>query len=163
MAVEPGTPDALARAVEQARREAFDATPQGWVELSDTIMSRVRGLVRPAEPVLVLGPDGPEQDDQGSRTYVSSRVVVDALRRVLQAHPTHAPERIDLRLEDTRLRGVHLALVATYGVELRPLADEVRAEVLVTLRGLVGPDPELDAAAIEVEFVDGVPGDPLDA
>ncbi len=163
MAVEQGTPDVLARAVEEARREPFDDTPQGWVELSDTIMSRVRGLVRPGDPILVhAAGGGPDQDDHGSRTYVSTRVVVDALRRALMAEPTHAPARIDLSLTDSRLRAVEIGLVATYGVELRPLADQVRVVVLDTLRALLGPDPELDGSAISVEVVDVVVGDPLD-
>lgn len=163
MAVEPRTPDVLARAVEEARRAPFDDTPQGWVELSDSIMSRVRGLVRPGDPILVHSAAGtPDQAEDGSRTYVSTRVVVDALRRVLVDEATHAPARIDLRLTDSRLRGVEIDLVAAYGVELPPLADRVRATVLDTLRGLLGPDPELDGSAITIEVVDVVVGDPLD-
>lgn len=165
MAVEPGpaTPDLLARAIEQARREPFEETPQGWVELSDSIMRKVRTVVRPGVPLLVHAPDGGvQQDERGSRTFLSARVVLDELRRVLQAEPTHAPDRIDLDIDDSRLRGVEVDLVATYGVPLLPLADRVRTEVLSVLHELLGPDPDLGPASVSVEFVDVVPGDPLE-
>jgi uncharacterized alkaline shock family protein YloU len=163
MAVEPAVPEVLARATAAAREEEpFASTPQGWVEISDSIMTRVRGLKRPGEPLRVWAPGSTDgsPDDRGSTTYLSSRIVVDELRRLLTRDDTHAPERIDLQVEGKRLLGVELALVASYGVPLRQLADQVRADVLDALHSLLGPDPALDASSVGVGFTDLVDGDP---
>jgi uncharacterized alkaline shock family protein YloU len=156
MAVEP-TPDPLDRAVHAARSQQ----PEGWVELTGSIMSRVRAIVTPSAPLLTFAQDEtPAHDDQKSQTYVSARVVTAAVRRLLQRDPTHAPEGIDLQVDDERLTEIQIRLVAAYRVELVALAEAVRSEVLATIRDLVGPDPELDRSAIGIDFVDVTPGDP---
>ena len=154
MALEPEDP--LSRAVEAARR-----TEPEWVEVQSSILRRVRASLGPSEPVLVHAADGSaEQDDSGSRTYVSTRVLRRELRRLLQSRPTHAPDRIELDLEDQRLRGVTVRLVAAYGVALPALAEEVRSELVALLRELLGPDPAFSGADVAVEFSDVVDGDP---
>lgn len=150
-------PSPLGRAIRAARAEE----PAGWVELAGSIMSRVRAVVVPSEPILTFTEQGtPARDEQGSETFVSARVVTAALRRLLQEHPTHAPEAIDLHVDEGRLSGVDIRLVARYGVELHPLADTLRPEILEIVRGLLGPAPGLDLSAIEIEYVDVTRGDP---
>lgn len=156
MAVEP-TPGPLDRAVRAARAQQ----PEGWVELSGSIMSRVRAIVTPSAPLLTFSPDGiPIHGADGSRTYVSARVVTAALRRLLQGDPTHAPEGIDLRVAGDRLTGIDIRLVAAYGVDLLALAAAVRSEVHAAVRRLLVADPALDRPAIGIEFVDVTAGDP---
>lgn len=156
MALEPRT-DPLRRAVAAAREE----TPDGWLEISRSVMSRVRALVSPSDPVLTFGADGdPVRDAEGSRTYVAARVVQAALRRRLQGVPTHAPDKIVLRVEDDRLVGVELGLVCAYGVDLLAVAERLREDVLAELLGLVGPDPGLTMASIDISIDDVVAGDP---
>ncbi|MGH3349721.1 MAG: hypothetical protein ACRDPS_03565 [Nocardioides sp.] len=150
-------PSPLGRAVRAARAEE----PAGWVDLAGSIMSRVRAIVVPSEPILTFTEQGtPARDEQGSATYVSARVVIAALRRLLQEHPTHAPETIDLHVDDSRLTGVDIRLVARYGIELHPLADTLRPQILDIVRGLLGPDPDVDLSTIEIEYVDVTRGDP---
>lgn len=156
MAVEP-TPDPLDRALRAAR----DEQPEGWIELSQSIMSRVRSLGMPSDPVLAFFDSGTAiRDVEGSRTFVSARVITNALRSLLQAHPSHAPQGIRLNVEDERLTGIEIKLVGSYGVDLKALADSIRSEILIELELLMGPDPDLGIGAIGIEFVDIVEGDP---
>lgn len=157
MALEPTTSDPLDRALQAAREE----TPEGWVEISQSVMSRVRALISPSKPVLTFTEGGDEtRDSDGSRTYVSSRVVVAVLRRLLQGSTTHAPDRIDLDVDDARLVGVRVAVVGTYGIDLRALAATMHAEILEQLHELLGPDPAWGPSLLEIEITDVVAGDP---
>lgn len=156
MALEP-TPDPLDRATRAAREE----DPEGWIELSASIMSRVRSLVTPSDPILTFTDAGSSaRDDQGSRTYVSTRIVSSALRRLLQREATHAPDGIRLHIEDDRLTGIDLTLVCSYGVDLVALATTVRSDALTEITRLIGPAPDLEPAAITIEIIDVVEGDP---
>ena len=66
-------------------------------------MTRVRALVIPSEPLLTFTADGESaRDPQGSRTWVSSRILVTALRRALR-RPEHALHDVDLTVDDDRL------------------------------------------------------------
>lgn len=150
-------PSPLDRATRAARAEE----PEGWVDLAESIMSRVRRVVVPSEPILTFTAQGtPSRDAEGSETFVSARVVIAALRRLLQEHPTHAPETIDLQVDDNRLTGVDIRLVARFGVELHPLADTLRPQIYAIVRELLGPAPGVDPSMIEIEYVDVTRGDP---
>ncbi len=154
MALEPDDP--LARALAAARR-----TEPGWVDVSSSVLRRVASLSRPGEPLLVHTAAGEaDQDEAGSHTYLSSRILLTALRRLLQSAPTHAPTGIDLEVHERRLTGLRISLAAAYGVALPDLAEQVRSEVLAVVRDLLGPDPDLGPAQVEIAFDDVVPGDP---
>jgi hypothetical protein len=148
--------DPLTRAVEAARR-----TEPEWVEVSTSILDKVRAAMGPSEPLIVFSPDGePLHDEAGSHTYLSSRVLRHELRRLLQSQPTHAPERIELDVEDRRLATIAVRLVAAYGVALPALGDRVREDLVSLLRDLLGPDPSFSPADVVIEFTDVVDGDP---
>lgn len=154
MALEPSPLD---RALRAARADQ----PAGWVDLAESIMSRVRAIVVPSEPILTFTEQGASaRDEEGSQTFVSARVLTAALRRLLQEHPTHAPEAIDLQVDDGRLSRVDIRLVARFGVELHPLADTLRPQILAIVRGLLGPDPDIGLSAIQIEYVDVTRGNP---
>jgi uncharacterized alkaline shock family protein YloU len=159
--VDPDPGGLVTRAAAAARRVEPEP-PEGWAVLADTVMSRVRGLLTLSEPVQVHTVDGGRAlDEAGSPVVVPARSLVTAIRRLLQGEPTHAPEGIRLDLDDDhRLVGVDLALVAAYGVDLRDLADQVRAEVLDLVPDVVGPPPGFDAASVTVTIADVVDGDP---
>lgn len=150
-------PNPLDRAVHAARADE----PAGWVDLAESIMSRVRRVVVPSEPILTFtAQNTPSRDEQGSETFVSARVVTTALRLLLQEHPTHAPETIDLHVDDSRLTGINIRLVARYGVELHPLADTLRPQIYAVVRELLGPAPGVELSKIEIEYIDVTRGDP---
>ncbi len=155
MALEPhGDP------LDRARLAARQEQPEGWIEVSASVMARVRAHVTPSEPLLAFAESGAsDRDGVGSRTFVSERVVSAAIRRVLQ-RPTHAPEDIDLLVVDGRLTHVTLALVCAYGVDLVALADLVRSQVHAEVVGILGPDPEFGPGSVSIDVVDVVLGDP---
>lgn len=155
MAVEPA-PDPLERAVRAARADQ----PPGWIELSASIMSHVRSVVTPAQPILAFTDQGESiRDEHNSRTFVSARVVTAALRRLLQ-RPTHAPSAIDLTVESDRLTGIHVELVCTYQVDLVELGNQVRVDALEQIGALLGNDPVFDLTHVRVTVIDVVVGDP---
>ncbi|VXC02291.1 hypothetical protein [Nocardioides sp. AX2bis] len=147
--------DPVVRATRELRRRAeADEAPEGWPAVERTVRQRVRSTVAPADPVLVLG----VRDDRGSRTYVSSRVLEASLRRLLRRAPTHAPDRITLRVEDERPSLVEVALTCAYGTDLRALAEEVRSDARALLAETVGVGPV--PVPVTVDVVDVVAGDP---
>lgn len=154
MALEP-TPDPLTRAVTAARTQP----PPGWVDISDTIMSQVRGLVTPADPILVFTDAGEPRRDESGSTFLSARVLTAALRRLLQGQPTHAPEGIHFHVEDDVLLRVDVDLVGAYGTNLLALAARIRGDVLAEIRRLLG-NPPVATSDINITFVDVSQGDP---
>jgi len=155
MALEPPL-DPLDRALRAAR--GAEQQPTGWIELSESIMSRVRGLVTPTDPILVFPGTEPGTRETEGSTFVSARIVIAALRRLLQGTPTHAPKVIDLDIDDALLTGVELKLVASYGIDLITLAARIREQVLAEVADLIGRG--LAADAVTIEIVDVTEGDP---
>ena len=148
--------DSLTRAVRAARQEE----PTGWIDVSESIMSRVRSMVTPAQPILAFTPAGQtDRDAAQSTTYVSARIVTAALRRRLQ-RTTHAPAAIDLTVEADRLVALRIELVCAYGVDLHAVADRGRLDLLDELQLLLGEDATFTPANIEIAITDVVAGDP---
>lgn len=158
MALDRDTDDPLTRAVAIAKEEPFEGSPQRWAELTDGIMSTVRLMVRPSEPLRVHLPDSSGALTPGSDTWISGRVVSDALRRRLTA-PDHAPARIDLEVDDGEVRSLEVDLVASYGEPLLALGDRLRGELVEVLRELLGPAPGLDASLVTLTITDVVDGE----
>lgn len=149
MAIEPTDP------LERARDLVRDTEPpsESWEELSSSIMTKVREMVRPSYPILV-------SVDAEDRTYVSSRVVLTTLRRMLQGQPTHAPTDIAVDVDDERLLGVRIGLAGSYGVDLVALADRVRGQVAAVLVELLGLPEDGAAGLVDITIEDVVEGDP---
>lgn len=163
----PGTPDTtdatglLDRAAALVRQQVQDEPPAAWPPVAEGIRERVRLLVIPAEPIALHGPDGEAVDDAGSRTIVSSRVLVAALRRALRGSADHAPERIRLDVDDEQLLGLRIELVVAYGTDIPDVAARVRAVVARSLADLLGDGLHLGRSLdVGLDVVDVVDGDP---
>ena len=143
--------DPLERAVAVAQQDE----PSGWSVLADDVMRRARNLRRQDDPILA------DTRPDGSRTIVSSRVVLDLLRADLMQDPTYAPEDLRLTVDDERLGTVAVGLVAAFGVDLVVMADDVRSRVLGVLDQLL-PHPvgSGEQVSVDVAVVDVVDGDP---
>ena len=153
MAIEPDS-EPLARALDLARR----ADP-AWPEVRSAALRRIRSLATPGEPVLLRDGDGsPEHDPAGSRSYVSTRVLTAALRRVLTVSPTHSPSAVHLAVEGGLLERVDIELVVSYGTPLAALAEQVHHDVRAELARLLGAGAVVPGT-IGVTVVDVVPGD----
>lgn len=147
-------------AVDRAVRLARESDPPGWIDLTGTVMQRVRAVVLPSEQVLAFTRDGrPEHDAHGARTWLSARSITVALRDVCRT--THsAPSSIDLTLDEGRLVALDLALVAAYGTDLQQLAYKMRGRALNEIRALLGNDPEFGGGDIAITVVDVTRGNP---
>lgn len=149
----------------EALRDATSAlrrTPEpGWIDLPTQIMDRVRAVVTPAESILTSPPD-PSTD--GSRTWISARVVIAELRRAL-GDDTTALSDVDLVLEGDRLTQVRLEVVCAYGVDLHAAGRRaIRAATGVlgdlNLSGQVDAGPVRAGHDVDVLVTDVVEGDP---
>ena len=152
MAMSPGTP--LERATAAARAEQ----PEDWETVSAAVKRRVRDTVMPARQIAYVSADGSlDQDEHGSRTYVSSRVVRARLRDALSAGPDLAAERIDLTIgDDDVLTRVEVDLVCAYDTDVRAAADLARSLVEGVLVEVLG---EGARPPVDVDVTDVVVGD----
>lgn len=148
-------PDPLERATQVARTEP----PAAWSAVSSSVMTQVRTIVSPAQPLLTFGPEGSvSRDEDHSRTLVSTRVVSARLRRRLQ-RSTHAPGRIELMADRERLIAAEVDLVGSYGADLQATGARARSDVHEEIVALLGMDPHFGPDQITIRFVDVVEGD----
>lgn len=156
MAVEQ-TPDPL----ERATRALKDEPDGGWIEISRTVMSRVRTLVTPASAVITFDENGSsERGSRGSIVRVSGRVLTPRLREAVDT-PTRAADSVDIEVADDRCVAIHLGLVCVYGADLQQEGRDARDAAASVVHELLGLDPGFDPQRdITVEIVDVVEGDP---
>lgn len=142
----------------QAIRE--DESPE-WVEVSKSVISRVRSVVRPAATATAFAADGAaEHGDRGSTLHVSERVLTPRLRSVIDTS-TRATDSIDVTVTGDRCSAIRIGLVCVYGSDLQAEGTEVRAAVAEVLTDILGPDPLFDPSRdVEIQIVDVVEGDP---
>lgn len=137
-------------------------TPEpGWTDLPAQIMDRVRAVVTPSEPILTAPPSPPHD---GSRTWVSARVVIAELRRAVGDAST-ALSDVGLVLEEDRLTQIRLEVVCAYGGDLHAAGRRAIRVVHAVLDDLCLSDPACPARAeqghiVEVLVTDVVAGDP---
>jgi hypothetical protein len=156
MAVEQ-TPDPLERATIALR----DETETGWVEVSQSVMDRVRTLVTPASSVISFTDGGQAgRGARGSVVRVSGRVLVPRLRDAVDT-PDRAADSVDIEVDDDRCTAIRIALVCRYGLDLQAEGRATRAAAAGVVRELLGDDPDFDPERdITIEVVDVVDGDP---
>lgn len=146
--------DPLDRAIDAARTDGHSPDQAGWPELAESTRERVRRIVRPGEPVEAVHDRAGGADD-GSRTFVSTRVIVPALRAGIEG-PDVAVDRVRLDVEDTVLRSVRIDVVARWDEHLPSLGDRVIAIAGEVLTELLGPR----AVPVTVHVVDLTVEDP---
>ncbi len=150
------TPDPLERATLALRNEG----DEGWIEVSQSVMSRVRTLVTPAAAVDTFAEGRVERSDRGSTIRVSGRVLTPQVRRAVETS-RRAVDAIDLVVTDDRCSSVRIDLVCAYGADLQHEGGEVRRAAAAVLRMVLGDDPLFDVDRdIEVRVVDVVDQDP---
>ncbi|MCL8252484.1 hypothetical protein AERO_13920 [Aeromicrobium fastidiosum] len=156
MAVEQ-TPDPLERATIALR----DETETGWVEVSQSVMDRVRTLVTPASAVISFTDDGrAERGARGSVVRVSGRILAPRLRDAVDT-PDRAADSVDIEVDDDRCTAIRIALVCRYGLDLQAEGRAARTAAAAVVRELLGHDPDFDPERdIAIDVVDVVDGDP---
>jgi hypothetical protein len=155
MAMNPRDP--AERAAEILRAEPVE----GWSEISAAIMGQVRRTVMPSDPIVVHGEDGTAvQDEHGSRSYVSARVLVGALRTRLTG-AAFSPSAIRIGTDDDdRCTEVTVEIVCSWDTDFQLAGRQAREVVAATLVELIGSDPGFDPArAVHVHVEDVTEGD----
>ncbi|MFY0406971.1 hypothetical protein [Solicola sp. PLA-1-18] len=155
MAMNPRDP--AERAAEILRSQPVE----GWSEISAAIMGQVRRTVMPSDPVVVHGRDGRlAQDQHGSRSYVSARVLVGALRTRLTG-AAFSPSAIRITTgDDDRCTEVTVEIVCSWDTDFQLAGRQARDVVVSTLVDMIGDDPDFDAdASVHVHVGDVTEGD----
>lgn len=153
MAMTPSHSDpVLARAARSLKDKPVDAR---WIDISDSIISRVRTTTRRTWPVSAEFPGTTEQSERTADTLrISDHVVRSAVRRALAGVHGAEPTAIDLYLDEHTCTGAYVDIVGVYGDDLQAVGDELAGIVLATLSDLLGPVRELTRADIDVHVHD---------
>ncbi len=153
MAMTPSDSDAvLARAARSLKDQPVDAR---WVDISDSIISRVRATTRRTWPVDAEYPTAATEPERKTDTLrISDHVIRTSVRRALAGVHGAEPTAIDLYLDDHTCTGAYVNIVGAYGDDLQAVGDELAAIVLTTLTDLLGPVRPLTRADIDVHVND---------
>ncbi|MBF4161657.1 hypothetical protein [Nocardioides acrostichi] len=151
-------PDPLERVVRAAREEPLEAA--AVEQVTRPVADRVRELAGRSTPLRVFTADGrPRLREDGAPVTVASRELRSTLRMVLTTLE-RVPSAIDLRIDDGRVGGVEVSIVARYGPDLREIGRAAGRDVFETVRSHLGHDPAFGPADVAVAVVDVVDGDP---
>jgi hypothetical protein len=153
MAMTPSDSDpVLARAARSLRDQSADAR---WIDISESIISRVRTTTRRTWPVDADFPTAATQSERKADTLrISDHLVRTTLRRALAGVHGAEPTAIDLYLDGHTCTGVYLDVVGAYGDDLQAVGEELAAIALRALSGLLGPVRELTRTDIDIHVHD---------
>ena len=142
----------LARAARSLKEQPVDAR---WIDISDSIISRVRATTRRTWPVEAEFPTAATSSDRQADTLrISDHVVRTAVRRALAGVHGAEPTAIDLYLDGHTCTGAHIDVVGVYGDDLQAAGAHLAAIALATLNDLLGLVPALTRADIDVRVND---------
>ena len=126
--------------LERAARELREAPQEPrWVDISNTIISRVRATTRRTWPVDAAYPTAPP-DRASDSLRVSDHVVRTAILRALSGVHEHV------------CTGLSVAVVGAYGEDLQAVGNELAAIAISVVHELLGVD--LVRADIDVRVDD---------
>ena len=153
MAMTPdGVDPVLARAARGLKEQPVDAR---WIDISDSIISRVRATTRRTWPVDAEYPTAATQPERKADTLrISDHIVRSAVRRALAGVHGAEPTAIDLYLDGHTCTGAHIEIVGVYGDDLQAEGAHLAAIALATLNDLLGSVPPLTRADIDVRVND---------
>lgn len=147
------TPDEdpiLARAARELR-EAPDE-PR-WVDISNTILSRVRATTRRTWPVDATYPTSPPARESDS-LRISDHVVRTALLRALSGVSGSQPTDISLYLDDHACTGLFIAVVGAYGSDLQAVGDELASIAVGVIHDVLGVSIERADIDVRIDDID---------
>jgi hypothetical protein len=153
MAMTPGNSDSvLARAASSLKDQPTDAS---WIDISDSIISRIRASTRRTWPIDAEYPTAATEPERADDTLrISDHVVRTAIRRALSGVHGAAPTAVDLYLDEHTCTGARIDVVGAYGDDLHAVGDALAAIALATLTDLLGPVHGLTHAQIDVHVHD---------
>lgn len=147
----PVEPDSvLARAATELR----DAPQEpNWVDISASIISKVRNTTRRTWPVDSAFPAGSGADPQDS-LQVSDHIVKTTLRRALADVHGAQPTEIDLHLDDHACIGLFVAVIGVYGDDLQAAGDQLATIAIDVVSDLLGVTLDRDVVEIRVDDIE---------
>jgi hypothetical protein len=159
MAMTPSDADpVLARAVRSLTDQPTDTS---WIDISDSIISKVRASTRRTWPVDADYPTAPTRPERKADTLrISDHVVRTAIRRALAEIHGAEPTAIDLYLDGHICTGAHIDVIGAYGDDLHAVGDALAAIALATLTTLLGHGDSLIHVDVHVHDINDVNSSP---
>ncbi|MCZ4517433.1 hypothetical protein O4220_02825 [Rhodococcus ruber] len=147
----PLEPDSvLARAATELR----DAPQEpNWVDISASIITKVRNTTRRTWPIDSAFPSGSAAGPADS-LRVSDHIVKTTLRRALADVHGAQPTEIDLDLDDHACTGLFVAVIGVYGDDLQAAGDELATIAIDTVSDLLGVTLGRDVVEIRVDDIE---------
>ena len=145
----PVEPDVvLARAATELR----DAPQEpNWVDISSSIIAKVRNTTRRTWPIDSAFPPG-SGAGTGDSLRISDHIVKTTLRRALAGVHGAQPTEIDLHLDDHACIGLFIAVIGVYGDDLQAAGDELATIAIDVVTDLLGTG--LDRGVVDVRVDD---------
>lgn len=146
----PDPDEILARAA----RELRDAPSEPrWVDISSSIISKVRATTRRTWPVDGTFPTSPP-GREGDSLRISDHVVRTAILRELKGVHGSQPTEISLYLDDHTCTGMSLAVVGAYGSDLQLVGDELARIAIGVVADVLGLQLTRDDVDVRVDDID---------
>lgn len=147
----------LARAAGELRDEPGEPR---WVEISTSIISKVRGTARRTWPIDAVYPlDTQSQDrpalDTADTLRVSDQVVRTTMRRALAGISGTQPTDISLHVDEHRCTGVSIAVTGLYGQDLQAVGEVLAYRAIEVIDDVLGVGlarADVDIRVDDIEF-----------
>lgn len=124
-----------------------------WVDISSTIISRVRSTTRrtwPVDAVFATSPEGRSGDSLRVSDHVVRRAVLRALTGVHGCQPTD----ISLYLDDHVCTGVSIAVVGVYGSDLQAVGNDLARIAIDVIAETFGISLTRDDIEVRVDDIE---------
>ncbi|MFY2790155.1 hypothetical protein [Rhodococcus sp. MALMAid1271] len=146
--VEPNS--VLARAATELR-----GAPQetNWVDISSSILSKVRNTTRRTWPLDSAFPSG-SGSGRADTLRISDHIVKTTVRRALAGVRGAQPTEIDLDLDDHACIGMSIAVIGVYGDDLQAAGDELATIAIGVLSDLLAVTLDREAVDVRVDDIE---------
>ncbi|CCQ14010.1 putative uncharacterized protein [Rhodococcus sp. AW25M09] len=147
----PVEPDSvLARAAAELR----DAPQEpNWVDISSSILTKVRNTTRRTWPIDSAFPGG-SGAGPADTLRISDHIVKTTLRRALAGVRGAQPTEIDLDLDGHACIGLSLAVIGVYGDDLQAAGDELAMIAIDVVSDLLAISLDRDAVDVRVDDIE---------
>ncbi|WP_032367712.1 hypothetical protein [Rhodococcoides fascians] len=147
----PVEPNAvLARAATELREAPQEPN---WVDISSSILAKVRNTTRRTWPIDSVFPAGSAADPRDS-LRICDHIVKTTLRRALAGVHGAQPTEIDLDLDDHACIGLFVAVIGVYGDDLQAAGEELASIAIDVVADLLGVTLGRDAVEIRVDDIE---------
>ncbi|MDJ0393672.1 hypothetical protein QMK17_10055 [Rhodococcus sp. G-MC3] len=138
----------------RAARELKDAPAEPrWLDISSSIISKVRSTTRRTWPVDGAFPTSPSARDADT-LRISDLVVRTAILRSLQGVRGSQPTDISLYLDDHVCTGLSISVVGVYGSDLQAVGNELAGIAIGIVADVLGIALTRDEVDVRVDDIE---------